>query len=327
MTLLAPIVQAFFTTRLAAQYGASGHTVAAYRDTWRLLLRYAADRTGTPPSALDLGQVDADVVGGFLDWLETVRGNTASTRNARLAAVHSLFGFASYQCPEHADTISRILAIPAKRAPRREITYLTAVETAALLDAPDQSTPAGRRDHALIQTAVTCGMRVAELTGLRTRDVHLGAGAHVVCHGKGRKDRATPLDRQTARVLREPVTGAPPDAFVFPSRTGGRLSHDAVATRLALHVAVAARSCPTLHGKHVTPHVLRHTAAMRLLHAGVDTTVIALWLGHESTETTQIYLHADMDIKQRALDRTAPTGTRTGRYKPDDTLLAFLQSL
>ena len=328
MSGLAPILQAFFTTRLTGQYGASAHTIAAYRDTWRLLLRYAATTTGTAPTALDLSELNAEMITGFLMHLETDRGNTVSTRNARLAAVHSLFAYAAYQHPEHADMIGRVLAIPAKRAPRTEITYLTPAEVTALLDAPDRTTTAGRRDHALIQVAVTTGMRVAELTALQVKDIHLGTGAHAVCHGKGRKDRATPLDRQTVRVLRDLISHADTDAFVFPTREGTRMSHDAVTARLTLHAAAATASCPTLTGKKITAHVLRHTAAMRLLAAGIDSTVIALWLGHESTETTQTYLHANMKTKEDALARTRPTGTRPGRYTAtDDALLTFLDAL
>lgn len=328
MTGLAPILQAFFTTRLSDQYGASEHTIAAYRDTWRLLLRYAAIATGTAPTALELSQLDSDLITSFLAHLQTERGNTVSTRNARLAAVHSLFSYAAYQHPEHADTISRVLAIPAKRAQRTEITYLTPPEISALLQAPDRSTTAGRRDHALIQVAVTTGMRVSELTALTVGDLHLGTGAHVVCHGKGRKDRTTPLDRQTVQVLRHLTAHASADELVFPAREGSRMSHDAVAARLALHTAAAAAACPSLTQKNVTAHVLRHTAAMRLLTAGIDSSVIALWLGHESIETTQIYLHANMKTKEDALARTRPTGTKTGRYTvADDTLLVFLQNL
>lgn len=328
MTRLAPVLQAFFATRLTSQYGASVHTIAAYRDTWRLLLRYAATTTGTAPAALDLTQIDSDLISGFLTYLETDRGNTIRTRNTRLAAVHSLFTYAAYQHPEHADLIGRVLAIPAKRAPRTEITYLTPAEVTALLNAPDLSTGTGRRDHAMIQVAVTTGMRVAELTALRVADTHLGTSAHVVCHGKGRKERITPLDRQTSRVLRTLTSRTQPDAFVFPTRDGTRMSHDAVTARLALHVATATLTCPTLTGKRVTPHVLRHTAAMRLLNAGIDSTVIALWLGHESIETTQIYLHANLKTKEDALDRTRPTGAHTGRYVvTDDTLLAYLDGL
>jgi integrase/recombinase XerD len=331
MTLLAPTLEAFFTTRLTGQLGASAHTVAAYRDTWRLLLRYVVDTTGTAAQSIDLAQLDAELIGQFLTHLEHERGNSIATRNARLAAVHSLFAYAAVQHPEHAGSISRVLAIPAKRRQRRtDITYLTDPEVTALLNAPDQGTPAGRRDHAFIQVAVTTGLRVSELTGLRVGDVHLGTGAHVLAHGKGRKDRSTPLDHASVTVLRDLLgdTTIERDRYVFTTRAGTRMSRDAVAVRLTLHATTAALTCPTLTGKNLTPHVLRHTAAMRLLAAGVDSTVIALWLGHESIDTTQVYLHADLATKENALARTTPTTSRTGRYQPeDDTLLAFLKNL
>jgi integrase/recombinase XerD len=330
MTSLAPTLQAYFTTRLTSQYGASPHTVAAYRDTWRLLLGYAAQTTGTAPVDLDLSRLDADLINGFLTALEAQRGNGIATRNARLAAVHSFFTYASRFHPEHLATIGRVLAIPQKRRPRNEISYLTDTEVTALLAVPNQATKAGRRDHAMFQLAVTAGLRVSELTALQVGDVHLGAGAHVLCRGKGRKNRTTPLDRQTVRVLKAFAAEQPSgsEGFVFPTRTGTRMSRDAVAARLALHTATAAESCPSLTAKTVTPHVLSHTAAMRLLTAGIDTTVIALWLGHESIETTQVYLHADMTMKENAVTRTTPTGTRPGRYKPpDDDLMTFLRNL
>jgi len=329
MTLLAPTLEAFFTTRLSGQLGASPHTVAAYRDTWRLLLRYAAHTTGTPAHAIDLAQLDAALIGGFLAHLEDERGNSIATRNARLAAVHSLFAYAAVEHPEHAGSINRVMAIPAKRRQRRtDITYLTEPEVTALLNAPDQDSPAGRRDHALIQVAVTTGLRVSELTGLRWPDIHLGTGAHVLAHGKGRKDRVTPLDQQSVTVLRDLLTATASEGFVFVNRTGTRISRDAVAARLTLHAKNAAATCPSLTRKTITPHVLRHTAAMRLLAAGIDSTVIALWLGHESIDTTQIYLHADLATKEAALARTTPTGAVSGRYHPEnDALLTFLQNL
>lgn len=329
MTLLAPTLQAFFTTRLTDQFGASPHTLAAYRDSWRLLLTFIADTKHTAPAQLDLSGLTAEVVSDFLTHLETVRGNSVTTRNARLAAVHSFFAFAALRHPEHAATISQIIAIPAKRHHRTDVTYLTPPEVRALLAAPDQRTSAGRRDHAMLQLAVTAGLRVSELTALSPRDLHLGTGAHVACSGKGRKHRITPLDRDTVRTLRNFTATLPAGVdILFPTRSGGRMSRDAVAARLAQHAATAGRACATLIVKKVTPHVLRHTTAMRLLDAGIDTTVIALWLGHQSIETTQVYLHADMKMKETALARTAPTGTKTGRYRPpNDKLLGFLQSL
>jgi site-specific recombinase XerD len=329
MTLLAPTLQAFFTTRLSSQFGASPHTTGAYRDAWRILLRFVADATGVAPQDLDLSALTADLVGDFLTHLETSRGNSITTRNARLAAIHSFFAYAAYQHPEHAATINQVMAIPSKRHHRTDITYLTPPEVTALLRAPDHHTQAGRRDQALLQLAVTTGLRVSELTALRPDDLHLGIAAHVACRGKGRKDRVTPLDTQTVTVLHEFTASLPRSTqILFPTRTGTRMSRDAVAARLAHHVLVATATCPTLATKKITPHVLRHTAAMRLLAAGIDSAVIALWLGHESIETTQIYLHADMRMKQAALDKTTPTGVDPGRYTPtDDTLLAFLQGI
>jgi integrase/recombinase XerD len=329
MTALAPTLQAFFTDRLARQRQASPHTIAAYRDTWRLLLSYAATQAGRQPSVLDLADLDAPLIGKFLDHLERERGNSARTRNARLAAVHSLFRYAALRHPEHAEVIARVLAIPPKRYDKALVTWLTEPELAALLAAPDRSTWAGRRDHALILLAAQTGLRISELTGLTIGDIHLGAGAHVSCTGKGRKQRITPLTTSTAAVLRAWLAGrhGQPAQPLFPNRTGGRLSRDAVEHRLAKHTATAAARCPSLNVKAVTAHTLRHTAAMRLLHAGTDTSVIALWLGHEQAETTQIYLHADLALKERALARIKPPDAKPGRYQPPDKLLAFLEAL
>ena len=329
MTALAPTLQAFFTDRLARQRQASPHTIAAYRDTWRLLLSYAARHTGRQPSQLDLADLGAPLIGDFLDHLEHHRGNTARTRNARLAAIHPLFRYAALRCPEHAELIARVLAIPPKRYDKALVTWLTEPELAALLGAPDRTTWAGRRDHALILLAAQTGLRIAELTGLTLRDVHLGTGAHVCCTGKGRKQRITPLTTNTAAVLRTWIAErrGQPKQPLFPTRTGKPLSRDAIEHRLAKHTATAAANCPSLPAKAVTAHTLRHTAAMRLLHAGTDTSVIALWLGHEQAETTQIYLHADLALKERALARTKPPDTKPGRYRPPGQLLAFLEAL
>jgi len=329
MTALAPTLQAFFTDRLTRQRRASGHTIAAHRDTWRLLLGYASRQSGKPPSQLDLADLDAPLIGAFLDHLETGRGNSIRTRNARLAAIHSLFGYAALRHPEHAQTIARVLAIPAKRHDKALVTWLTEPELAALLAAPDRSTWTGRRDHAIILLAAQTGLRVSELTGLTTSDIHLGTGAHVCCTGKGRKQRTTPLTTGTTAVLRTWLAerGGQPGQPLFPTRTGGRLSRDAVEHRIAKHTTTAAARCPSLRSKTITAHTLRHTAAMRLLHAGTDTSVIALWLGHEQAETTQIYLHADLTLKEQALARTKPPDVKPGRYRPPDKLLAFLEAL
>ena len=329
MTALAPTLQAFFTDRLARQRQASPHTIAAYRDTWRMLLTFTARQAGKQPCQLDLGDLDAPLTGAFLDYLERERGNSARTRNARLAAIHSLFRYAALRHPEHAEVIARVLAIPPKRHDKALVTYLTEPELDALLAAPARSTWAGRRDHALILLAAQTGLRISELTGLTIADVHLGAGAHVSCTGKGRKQRITPLTTGTITVLRSWLAerGGQQDQPLFPGRTGSRLSRDAIERRLAKHTATAAARCPSLNAKTVTAHTLRHTAAMRLLQSGTDTLVIALWLGHEQADTTQIYLHADLALKERALAMTKPPDTKPGRYRPPDKLLAFLEAL
>ena len=329
MTLLAPTLQAFFTSRLMAQKNASPHTIASYRDCLRLLVCFARTSTGTQPSQLTVEQIDAALVGAFLDHLEQDRGVSITSRNTRLAAVHSLFRFAALRHPEHAELISRVLAIPVKRAERAIVSFLTAGEADALLASPDISRRAGRRDHALLTLAVQTGLRVSEITGLRVADVHLGAGAHVRCTGKGRKDRATPLTRQTVAIMRGWLAergGAGADA-VFPGPDGKPLGTDAVRRLTERHAAAASARCPSLSGKKVTPHVLRHTCAMRMLESGIDLATISLWLGHENIRSTQAYLHAHMALKEKALARTAPARTTGGRYRPPDSLLAFLEQL
>lgn len=329
MTALAPTLEAWFTRRLIGQRAMSPHTISAYRDTWRLLLRYASEQTSTEPSQLDIGQLDAPLISGFLDHLETERGCSPRTRNARLAAVRSLFRYAALEHPEHAASIERILAIGPKRHQRTLVTFLDEPELDALLKAPDRDTWLGRRDHAIIMLAAQTGLRATELITLHNRDLHLGRGAHVECSGKGRKPRITPLAAQTVTVLRAWTAeraGAPSDPL-FPTRTGTPMTRDTLAWLIAKHATTAAQSCPSLHEKRVTPHVLRHAAAMRLLHAGIDVAVIALWLGHEQIDTTQIYLQADLALKEQALERTRPIDTKPGRYQPPDPLLAFLEAL
>jgi integrase/recombinase XerD len=329
MTALAPLLQALFTDRLVTQRRASGHTIASYRDTFRLLLGFATTKTGKKPSGLDIADLDAPLVAAFLDHLEHERGNTVRTRNTRLTAIHSLFGYAALHHPEHAASIQRVLAIPPKRYQRRLLTWLTEPEVDALLAAPHRGSWAGRRDHTMLVLTVQTGLRISELIGLSRGDVNLGAGAHVHCLGKGRKERATPLTTLTVAVLRGWLAehaGSPHDPL-FPTRTGAQLSRDAVEHRLAQHFATARLACPSLSSKHVTMHTLRHTAAMRLLQAGVDVAVITLWLGHEQIATAQLYLHADMAQKERAIARVTPPGTIPGRYRPPDPLLAFLDGL
>jgi integrase/recombinase XerD len=325
---LAPVLQGFFTDRLGARR-ASAHTIAAYRDTYRLLLVFAQHTLHITPSNLQVSDLDAGLVSAFLDHLETTRANSITTRNLRLTAIHSLFRYAALHCPEHADLIAHVLAIPTKRADSTLVTFLTRAETDALLAAPDQTSPTGRRDHLLLAVAVQTGLRVSELTGARISDVTFGVGAHLRCTGKGRRERVTPLGRPTAQHLAEWIRQrrATPSEPLFPARTGGHLSTDAVARLVTKHVTTAAVSCPSLNAKTISPHTLRHTCAMNLLQAGIDTSSIALWLGHANTRSTQAYLHADMTMKEAALARTAPPDAIGQRYKPTDELLAFLEGL
>jgi len=329
MNSLAATLQAFFSERLGQERRASPNTVAAYRDTFKLLLTFVHQRTGKPPAEQGFDDLKAPTIGAFLQYLETDRGNSVPTRNARLAAIHSFFTYASFRHPEHAERIQRVLAIPLKRCERALVSFLDRPEIEAVLAAPDRSTFIGRRDHALLTLAAQTGLRLSELTGLRRSDLHLGTGAHVCCEGKGRKQRTTPLTRQTVAVLSVWLqeVGPTPDSLVFPSRLGGRLSADAF-QRLVHHYAEAAAvKQPSLKGKHVTPHVFRHSAAMDLVKADVDLSVIALWLGHAHIQTPQIYLHADLRLKERALARITPAHTTPGRFRPGDVLLGFLTGL
>jgi integrase/recombinase XerD len=330
MSTFAPTIEAFFTERLITQRQASPRTVAAYRDTLSMLLVFAQARTGKAPSQLDVADIDARLVGAFLTHLEEDRHNTARTRNTRLAGIRSLFRYAALRHPEHAQSIQRVLAIPNKRHDRTEVSFLTTSEVDALLAAPERATWIGRRDHALLVLAIQTGLRVSELTGLTCSDVQLASGPHVKCYGKGRKHRVTPLTARTVAIVREWMKerAGPETAPLFPTWRGGPLSADAVEWFVAKYAATAAQKCPSIAAKRVSPHVLRHTAAMNLLHSGVDIAVIALWLGHESTQTTsEFYLHADMALKEQALARTAPPNTKPGRYRPPDAVLAFLSGL
>lgn len=330
MSSLAPLLQAFFTDRLLDQRNASAHTVAAYRDTFRLLLSFANKQLGKQPSELELEDLNAPFIATFLVHLEKVRANAVRTRNARLAAIHSFFRYAALGEPRCAAMIQRVLAIPHKRFEKKLIAFLTRPEIEALLAAPDQKTTLGRRDHALLTLAVHSGLRVSELINLRLGDVRLDrAGASVRCNGKGRKERVTPLTRQAVAALRRYLDDrdAGHDQPLFISRLGKSLSRDAVERLIEKHRAQAALTCASLLHKRVTPHVLRHTSAMLLLDSGIDRSVIALWLGHESVVTTEIYLHADLTTKAKAIAKTAPPGVRQKRYRPSDRLLTFLEAL
>lgn len=323
------LLQAYFTERLMHQRQASPHTIASYRTTFCLLLQFAQQQLHKAPSSLSLADLDAPFLSAFLEHLEQARGNSASSRNARLAALHSFFHYAALYAPQYSALIHRVLAIPSKRTEQTDIAFLTRPEIEALLAAPSQATWSGRRDRMLLLIAVQTGLRVSELTGLRGQDVMLGAGAHVHCTGKGRKERCTPLRQEAAAALRlwlRERQGGPGDP-VFPNARGGALSRDGVAYLLAKHVTTAQQHCHLLQHKRVSPHVLRHTAAMELLLHGVDRAVIALWLGHESVETTQRYFHASLELKEQALAKMTPLQVPLGRYRPDDQLLAFLKGL
>ena len=323
------LLQAFFTDRLLRQRQASPHTVAGYRDSFRLLLRFAQERLHKNPSQLRIEDLDAPFIGLFLDHLESTRENSARTRNVRLGAIHSFFRYVALEEPAHALHCQRILAVPNKRHVRKPVEFLNREEIDALLAVPNRSTWIGRRDRTLILVAVQTGLRVSELIGLNYQDVVLGRGAYVRCLGKGRKLRCTPLRPETARMVGAWLheRHARSEEPVFPSIRGSRLSRDAIECLLTKYAHLAAPSCPSLKRKKVTPHVCRHAAAMDLLHHGVDRSVIALWLGHESPETTNVYLHADMRLKEKALSRTEPLGVKPTRYRPDDNLLAFLEGL
>jgi integrase len=323
------LLQRFFTDRLLGQLGASSHTVASYRDSFRLLLRFASQRFGRSPSNLSIEQLDASFLCEFLEYLELVRGNSIRTRNNRLAALHAFFQYVALNEPALALHCQRVLAIPSKRYERDPVEFLDEQETAALVAAPAPETWIGRRDRAILRLVVQTGLRNSEVRSLRRQDVHLDTGAHVRCLGKGRKTRWTPLRPELAALLKDWLAeqaGAPGDPL-FPSSRGGPLSADALQRTVSRHVATASRACPSLRTKTVTPHTLRHTAAMDLLRHGADLSLIALWLGHESIQTTQAYIHADMRLKEQALAHVTSGGVTPDRYCPSDSLLAFLESL
>ena len=323
------LLETFFTRRLIAQRKASPHTIASYRDTFRLLLQFAERRLAKAPSKLTMEDLNAPFLGAFLDHLESTRANGARSRNLRLTALRSFFRYAALESPQHSGLIQRVLAIPNKRQPRPLVGFLTRPEIDALLAAPNRQTWIGRRDHALLHTAVQTGLRLAEINSIRQQDISLATGPHVRCVGKGRKERCTPLTKSTVSLLTAWIREQGEDGtqILFPSARGGTLSADAVQHLVAKHAIAAQQVCPSLADKHVSPHVLRHTTAMELLQAGVDRTLIALWLGHESVETTQIYLDADLAIKERILAKTTPINAKPGRFRPDDDLLAFLKGL
>ena len=328
-TPLAPLLERFFTQRLMQERRVSPHTISSYRDAFRLFLKFTQQRLHKPPSALVFEEIDAPLIVAFLDHLEKQRGLSIRSRNLRLTAIHSFFRYVAFELPTHSAQIQRVLAIPSKRFTRTLVRFLTPPEVDALLAAPDRHTWFGRRDHAFILTAVQTGLRLSEITGITRDDLVLRTGAHVRVTGKGRKERCTPLAKPTVAVLkgwlREPTRGE--RRLLFPNAKGERLTVHGVKYMLNKHAAAAARVCPSLNGKRVTVHLLRHTMALEMLQAGVDRTVIALWLGHESVETTQMYLEATLAMKEQALAKTTPPHGSSGRFRADDRLLRFLNSL
>jgi site-specific recombinase XerD len=329
MTLLAAPLQRYFTDYAHAQRDLSPNTIASYRDTWRQLIKHTIRTRGIAADRIDLAVIDTDLVTSFLDQLTTARHNSVATCNARLTAIRAVLAQALPDHPEHADTITRVLAIPSRRRPTPTVEFLNIGETEALLAAPNTSTWTGRRDQALLALAVQTGLRISELITLTRNDIHTATGSHITCLGKGRRHRATPLTATTLTVMEPYLTerATRPGDALFPRPDGAHLSRDALEHRLAKHLNTAAATCPSLRGKHVTMHTLRHTAAMRLLQAGVDVSVIALWLGHQHTSSTDVYLHADMTIKQAAIDRTRPPHIPAGTYTPPPDILTWLDSL
>ena len=325
----APLLQHFFTQRLMQQRQASPHTISSYRDTFRQFLKFVQQRLHKPPSRLSFEEIDAPLIVAFLTDLEKRQGISVRSRNLRLTAIHSFFRYVAFEMPTHCAQIQRVLAIPSKRFTRTLVPFLTRPEVDALLAAPDQRIWSGRRDHAFMLMAVQTGLRLSEMTGLKREDLILGVGAHVRVIGKGRKERCTPIAKSVLAVLkawlREPQRGD--RNVLFPSAKGERLSVHGVQYLLTKHRIAASRVCPSLTQKRVTVHRLRHTMAMDLLQAGAERSVIALWLGHESVETTQIYLDATLAMKEQALAKTSPRHSKPGRYKPGDQLLGFLNSL
>jgi len=323
------LLQRFFTDRLQAQLGASPHTVASYRDTFRLLLVFAAQRLDRTPTRIHLKDLDVPLLGAFLDQLEKDRDNSARTRNARLSALRAFFRYVSFTEPAYVHQCQRILAIPSKRHQRGPVEFLTDDETKTLVATPDTTTRIGRRDRTLLVVAVHTGLRNSEIRSLRCRDVELGTGAHVRCTGKGRKMRCTPLRPDAAEALAAWLAERKggPDDHVFPSTCGGALSADALQRLVARHANAAGAVCPSLVGRTITPHTLRHSMAMSFLRRGVDKTVIALWLGHESTETTETYIHSDIRLKERALAHADASNEPPPRFQPTDELLKFLEAL
>jgi integrase/recombinase XerD len=330
VTLVGPHLQRFFAEHLAVHKHASLGTVASYRDTFRLLLQFMQDTTGIAPTALPVAAIDADVILAFLNHIERDRRCSARSRNARLAAIRAFFRFVSLRDPACLGIATRVMAIPNKRFEKKLVGFLSRAEVKALIAAPDRRTCSGRRDHALLLTLYNTGARISEIIGLRRRQLSLDAGhANIQLLGKGRKERVIPLWDETARVLRGWLREIDdtPDAVVFPSARNQPLSRDGADYVLRRAVVTATVSCSSLANKSVSPHVLRHSTAMHLLQSGVDLAVIALWLGHESLQTTNVYITADLASKEKALEKLDPIAGTFSRYRPTDKLMAFLAAL
>ena len=323
------LLQDFFLQRLGRERGSSPRTIASYRDTFQLLLRFVEEKTRKVPTDLTLPDLDAPMILEFLDYIEKERSNAPQTRNVRLAAIHSFMRYASVRDPASIAVAQRVLAIPSKRFDRPILGYLSIPEINAILNAPDRTTWNGRRDAALLETLYNTGARVSEITGLKVSNILLDRESAIHLHGKGRKQRVVPLWKSTAGHLRDWLTEIErsPDSPVFPNRSRKPLTRSGVQSRLRLAVAKAVKSCPSLQGRQISPHTIRHTTAMHLLQAGVALPVIALWLGHESTETTHGYIQADLAMKEKALKKIQEPPLCHARFRATDPLLAFLERL
>ena len=328
-TDFAALLSQFFTSRLIDQRQVSSHTTASYKDTFRLLVLYAKDVLNKAPQELSISDLNVQLVVEFLNHLEKQRCNSARTRNVRLAAIRSFFRYVALQAPQYAFTAQQILALPAKRSVTESVDFLDREEIEALLQAPDLNSPIGQRDHTLLLVAIQTGMRASEIIGLRREDVQLDCGAHVRCFGKGRKKRCIPLRRDSVAALKAWLDECPGrhDSPLFVNQRGRPLTHDSLDYLLKKNLAVARQKCPALQKKRVTPHVLRHTAAMELLRNGADRATIAMWLGHEQIETTYVYLHADLKLKQQAMDKTTPLDIHFRTFQPEDAVLEMLNNL
>ncbi len=322
------LLQKFFTVQLYKEKQVSSHTIVSYRDTFKLLLDFVHQKYKLKPEGICLIDLDVECIRHFLNYLEEERKASARSRNQRLAALRSFYKFVSFERPDLSGSIQRILSIPCKRYTRRNICFLQPDEVSALQSGPDLSQWVGRRDQAILILAIQTGLRVSEITSLKVEDVILSNGPYVKCQGKGRKERCTPLTKNTTRILRSWLKERPVDSeYFFTTSLGKKLSSDAIQARVKIYAQKAAQKCPSIAKKRITPHVLRHTAAMQLLQSGVDRSIISLWLGHESYETTQMYLSADLKIKEKIIEKVKYVNGRNTRFKPTNDIFLFLKTL